>query len=66
MKLCRNIYQSKQMLVKRNPDIDVYKKSFERFKDESKMWKADIKAGIKTEDAFLKWLKAIKENKDYK
>ncbi len=65
MKLCRNIYQSKQMLVKRNPDIDAYKKSFERFKEESKVWKSDVRAGVKTEDEFLIWLRNVKANKFY-
>lgn len=61
--LCRNVYSAKQMLVKRNPDIGEYRNSFEKFKSLSKQWKADVKAGAKTEAEFIEWLKSVKEKK---
>lgn len=62
-KLYRNIYMSKQMLVKRHPDLSAYKNAFENYKIESKQWKKDVKDGIKTRDEFLAWLKEVKEKK---
>lgn len=51
------------MLVKRNPDIEGYARSFDAFKIESKRWKAEVKAGKKTEAEYIEWLKAVKEKK---
>lgn len=62
-KLYRQIYMSKQMLVKRNPDISAYKKDFENYKSQSVQWKDDIKAGLKSEAEFIEWLKIIKDKK---
>lgn len=59
----RKIYQQKQMLSRRNPDIIEYKEAFEQFKIQSKQWKTDVKNGIKTETEFLEWLKMVKEKK---
>lgn len=61
--LYRNIYQQKQMRVKRNLDIKEYQIDFEKFKQESKQWKQGIKNGSKTEVEFLEWLKQIKDKK---
>ena len=61
--LYRNIYMSKQMLAKRNPDIEEYTASFEKFKTESKKWKSDVKSGVKSESDYLEWLKEVKEKK---
>lgn len=61
--LYRKIYMSKQMLVKRNPHIAEYAESFEKYKTLSKQWKADVKTGTKTEEAFIAWLKDVKEKK---
>jgi len=63
MGLYRKIYMAKQMLVKRNPDIQAYQESFEKFKEESKQWKADVKAGKKLEQEYIDWLKLVKEKK---
>lgn len=63
MGLYRKIYMSKQMLAKRNPDIAEYIESFERYKQQSKQWKSDVKAGIKTESEYIAWLKEVKERK---
>jgi hypothetical protein len=63
MGLYRKIYMSKQMLAKRNPDISEYSDSFEKFKVQSKQWKSDIKAKIKTEEEYIEWLKLVKERK---
>ena len=56
-KLYRNIYMRKQMAAKRNPDIDLYREDFDKYKVESKQWQADVSAGVKTEDNYLIWLK---------
>lgn len=63
MQLYRKIYMSKQMRTKRNPDIVEYSESFEKFKSQSKQWKAEVKAGAKTEEEFIEWLKSVKEKK---
>jgi len=63
MGLYRKIYMQKQMLAKRNPDIDTYKNEFEEFKKESKQWKEDIKKGAKNELDYLEWLKSIKNKR---
>lgn len=59
-KLARNIYCSKQMLAKRNPDKPEYAEMFEYFKGEKKRWEQQVKAGIKTRDEFAEWLRAVK------
>lgn len=59
--LYRKIYMQKQMLSKRNIDIELYKIDFEKFKTDSKKWKNDVKNGIKTDYEFLTWLKNIKK-----
>jgi len=63
MKLCRNIHSSKQMLAKRRTDRPEYQKNFEEFKINSQQWKNDIRAGIKTEEEFIEWLKIAKEKR---
>ena len=63
-KLHRKIYQQKQMLAKRNPDIEAYKTDFENFKTASKEWKKKVKNGIATENEYLQWLKDVKEMKE--
>lgn len=60
-KLYRNIYQQKQMQVRRNPDIAEYKSNFETFKSQSKQWKKNVKSNNKTEEEYLEWLKYVKE-----
>lgn len=62
-KLHRNIYQQKQMLAKRNPDIAEYKSDFERFKTAAKEWKNKVKKGEAAENDYLQWLKDVKEKK---
>lgn len=64
MKLYRNIYMQKQMLAKRNPDIKGYTNEFENFKEKSKQWKKEVKAGLKVEDEYLSWLKSIRKKDD--
>lgn len=59
-KLYRNIYATKQMRVRRNPEILSYEKDFLKFKEQSKQWKSDIKKGIKTENEFIDWLNSVK------
>lgn len=60
MTLYRNIYSTKQMRVRRNPEIPSYEKDFTNFKERSKQWKTDVKNGIKTENEFIDWLKSVK------
>ena len=55
-KLRRQIYQAKQMRVRRNPNIQSYKESFERWKKDVNQWKKDIKKGRKTSEEFILWL----------
>lgn len=55
-KLCRNIYQAKQMRVRRNPDVMACKEDFEKWKTEVRVWKADMKKGVKSSEEFQKWL----------
>lgn len=61
--LYRKVYMSKQMLAKRNPDLSEYKESFDKFRSEAKLWKSSIKAGEKNSEAFISWLKEVKEKK---
>lgn len=56
--LYRKIYMAKQIASKRKPDI--HAESFDMFKDESKQWKKDVKAGAKTEGEYLTWLKSFR------
>lgn len=62
-KLARNLYCSKQMLAKRNPDRPEYKKMFEYFKDERKRWEKQVKAGTKTREEYAEWLRKMKLHK---
>lgn len=62
-KLYRNIYQQKQMFVRRNPDIEEYKTDFENFKNSAKRWKRKVKDGSAAESDYLQWLKDVKEKK---
>lgn len=52
----RKIYSRKAMLVKRNPDIEVYKNDYEKWKKEAKHFMNDIRNEKKTYDEFDKWL----------
>lgn len=52
----RKMYSKKAMLVKRNPDIEVYKKDYENWKKEAKKFMDDIKNEKKTYEEFDKWL----------
>ena len=58
-KLYRNIYMAKQILAKRNPDIKVHQDDFEEYKIQAAQWKKEVKAGIKTDEEFIKWLKSV-------
>lgn len=62
-KLSRNVYSSKQMLVRRNPDILAYKKMFDYFKTERKKWEILVKSGIKSKDEYINWLNKMKSKK---
>ncbi|MBS4031476.1 MAG: hypothetical protein KGZ63_08655 [Clostridiales bacterium] len=55
-KLRRQIYQAKQMRVRRNPHIPSYKENFERWKKDANQWKKDIKKGRRTSEEFIQWL----------
>lgn len=52
----RKIYAKKAMLVKRNPDIEVYKIDYENWKKEAKKFMDDIRSEKKTYKEFDKWL----------
>ena len=52
----RQIYAKKAMMVKRNPDIEYYKKNYEKWKKEAKQFISDIKVGKKTYEEFDNWL----------
>lgn len=52
----RKIYAKKAMLVKRNPDIEVYKKDYENWKKEAKGFMDAIRSENKTYAEFDKWL----------
>lgn len=62
-KLSRNVYMAKQMLVRRNPDIDSYKEMFEFFKQERKKWEELVKSGKKTKEEYFAWLQTMKTKK---
>ena len=44
------------MAVKRNPDIEYYKTTYEKWKKEAKEFINDIKSVKKTYEEFDKWL----------
>lgn len=52
----RKMYSKKAMLVKRNPDIEVYKTDYENWKKEAKKFMDDIRNNKKTYEDFDKWL----------
>ena len=52
----RKIYAKKAMLVKRNPDIEVYKSDYENWKKEAKEFMDAIRAEEKTYKEFDEWL----------
>lgn len=52
----RKIYAKKAMLVKRNPDIEVYKSDYENWKKEAKEFMDAIRNEQKTYEEFDKWL----------
>lgn len=52
----RKIYAKKAMLVKRNPDIEIYKKDYENWKKEAKEFMDAIRSETKTYEDFDKWL----------
>ena len=58
-KLYRNIYMAKQMLAKRNPDIQTHQDDFAEYKVQSAQWKKDVKTGLKTEEEYIAWLKSV-------
>lgn len=58
-KLYRNIYMAKQMLAKRNPDVKHHQEDFEEYKVQATQWKKDVKAGLKTEEEYITWLKSV-------
>lgn len=62
-KLSRNVYSSKQMLVRRNPDISEYRRMFEYFKAERKKWEAWVKSGEKSKEEYISWLNEMKAKK---
>jgi len=56
LKMCRNLYNSKQMLVRRHPDITAYSENFERFKQDSEEWKRKYKSQKCTAEEFAQWI----------
>ena len=52
----RKMYSKKAMLVKRNPDIEVYKTDYENWKKQAKKFMDDIRNEKKTYEEFDKWL----------
>ena len=61
--LAKNVYSSKQMLAKRNPDIPAYKDMYDYFKSENKKWQKAMRSGEKTKVEYLDWLKKMKTQK---
>ena len=55
-KLRRGIYQAKQMRVIRHPDVLEYQEDFKKWKAEVRLWKDDIKKGLRGSVEFEKWL----------
>ena len=52
----RKIYAKKAMLVKRNPDIEIYKKDYENWKKKAKEFMDAIRSEKRTYEEFDKWL----------
>ena len=52
----RKIYAKKAMLVKRNPDIEIYKKDYENWKKKAKEFMDAIRNEKKTYEEFDNWL----------
>lgn len=63
LRMCRNIYVAKQMLVRRNPDIQEYANNFDRFKREHTEWKRKYKSGECNAEEFTNWLTEQKGNR---
>lgn len=61
-RLYKQIYNIKRNRFERCKN-KVFEDDFSSFKLFSKQWKADIKAGFKTEEEFIAWLKEVKEKK---
>ena len=57
----RKIYAKKAMLVKRNPDIEVYKTDYENWKKEAKQFMDAIRNEKKTYAEFDRWLDSNKK-----
>jgi hypothetical protein len=60
-KLRRSVYQVMQMRVRRNPDVEIYKENFEKWKSDVAKWKTGIKRGNKTSEDFIQWLNDSKK-----
>jgi len=60
MRLYRNIYMAKQMLAKRHPELKGYHEDFEKYIAQAVQWKKDVKAGLKTDDEYITWLKSVR------
>jgi len=56
--LYRKIYDRKQTKFKYHQNEET-RHDFEKYKKESKQWKADVKAGIRSESEFVAWLKSF-------
>lgn len=52
----RNLYAKKAMMVKRNPDIKLYKTNYEKWKKDAKEFVNDINTDKKTYKEFDEWL----------
>ena len=61
-RLYKQIYNAKRNRMKRCENKK-FKQDFSEFQILSKQWKADIQAGVKTEEEFIAWLKEVKEKK---
>lgn len=61
IKLSRSINSAKSMRVKRNPDNPKYKEGLDRFRQEDKQWRNNLKAGFVTEQEYKDWLLVEKE-----
>ncbi|NLB35885.1 MAG: hypothetical protein GX824_01030 [Clostridiales bacterium] len=63
LKLYRNVYSAKRMMVRRNPNIPNYKKNLEEFSVQAAEWKAKYKSGVVTSEEFINWLNSEKLRK---
>jgi len=63
LKLCRQIYNTKQKRRDRNSDIKSYADKFKQFSCESAEWKRKYKSGECTADEFISWLNEQKGKK---